>query len=45
MKLETNVLQNICDQISIEIDAIVTIIGSRGKIIGNCSSQVLSGVM
>ena len=35
MKLETRLLQDVCDQISAEIDAIVTIFGSRGQIIAS----------
>ena len=35
MKLETSILQDICDQIATEIDAVVTIFGSRGKIIAS----------
>ena len=35
MKLETQILQDVCDQISAEIDAIVTIFGSRGQIIAS----------
>ena len=35
MKLEASILQDICDQIATEIDAIVTISGSRGKIIAS----------
>ena len=35
MKLETSILQDICDQIASEIDAVVTIFGSRGRIIAS----------
>jgi PAS domain S-box-containing protein len=35
MKLETRLLQDVCEQISAEIDAIVTIFGSRGQIIAS----------
>jgi PAS domain S-box-containing protein len=35
MKLETQLLQDVCDQISAEIEAIVTIFGSRGQIIAS----------
>ena len=35
MKLETSILQDICDQIAAEIDAVVTIFGSRGRIIAS----------
>ena len=31
MELETGILQDICDQIAAEIDAVVTIFGSRGS--------------
>jgi PAS domain S-box-containing protein len=35
MKLETGILQDICDQIATEIDAVVTIFGSRGRILAS----------
>jgi PAS domain S-box-containing protein len=35
MKLETDILQDICDQIATEIDAVVTIFGSRGRVIAS----------
>jgi PAS domain S-box-containing protein len=35
MMLETSILQDICDQIATEIDAVVTIFGSRGMIIAS----------
>lgn len=35
MKLDGNTLQGICDQIAAEIDAVVTIFGSRGRIIAS----------
>ena len=35
MKLEASILQDICDQIATEIDAVVTIFGSRGRIIAS----------
>jgi len=35
MKLETKILQDICDQISAEIDAVVTVFGARGKIVAS----------
>jgi PAS domain S-box-containing protein len=35
MKLETDILQNICDQIATGIDAVVTIFGSGGRIIAS----------
>ena len=35
MKLETSILQDVCDQVATEIDAVVTIFGSRGRIIAS----------
>jgi sugar diacid utilization regulator len=33
MELETGILQEICDQIAAEIDAVVTVFGSRGRVV------------
>ncbi len=35
MKLKTSILQDVCDQVATEIDAVVTIFGSRGRIIAS----------
>ena len=35
MELETGILQDICDEIATEIDAVVTIFGSRGRVIAS----------
>jgi PAS domain S-box-containing protein len=43
MKLETGILQDICDQIASEIDAVVTIFGSRGRIIASSKLSRIGG--
>ena len=35
MQLEIDILQDICDQIANEIDAVVTIFGGRGRVIAS----------
>ena len=35
MQLEIGILQDICDQIANEIDAVVTIFGGRGRVIAS----------
>jgi sugar diacid utilization regulator len=45
MKLETSILQDICDQIATEIDAVVTIFGSRGKIIASSKRSRIGSFM
>ena len=44
MKLEAQLLQDVCDQIAAEIDAIVTIIGSRGKIIASSKRSRIGAI-
>jgi PAS domain S-box-containing protein len=39
MQLEIGILQDICDQIANEIDAVVTIIGGRGRIIASSKRE------
>src|SRR5829696_1598239 len=39
MELETGILQDICDQIAAEIDAVVTIFGSRGRVVASSKRE------
>jgi len=42
MELETGILQDICDQIAAEIDAVVTIFGSRGRVVASSKRERIS---